>query len=1341
MENNLDYAKELARLQRQEYEAHSVAAKHGFEFSNDTTALLHQAIIETRRNLVLAAGVPASIVSTGGVPAGNVPASGVPAGSLSASIVSTGGVHTGSVPAGSLPASESVPAIFTNDPAATSPLTPGYSLGSSSTFAVDPVATKRVNTIHPQSQIVRALQSPVQTRSTVQKSKFDEKPSSVAKALEDLDWVASMQEEMQQFYHQQVWKLVPLPDGKIAIGTKWILKNKRDARGIVVYVDDIIFGSTNKAWCDEFEVLMKGEFEMSAMGELTFFLGLQVKQMLDRIFISQDKYVKDMLKKFDMESLRTTTTPYEVLKNKSKDDPDDAVNVHLFRSMIGSLMYLTASRPDIMFALEAYSDSDYAGSHGDRKSTTGGCQFLGRSCCGQVLWIQNQMLDYGFNLMNTKIFIDNQSTICIVKNPVFHQRIKHIGIRHHFIRDANEKNLIQSTLGCSIPKYWDWGRNKPKGRLTIVYTVYTNFCAGLYVYSYIFWSILSCRMNVVSCGVLLYADHIVSRSPMLLVLLVHADGPSSAPEPTPVREPSPVMEPIPMREPTPRPVREPTPDSPRPPSPPPRSEESNEAPPTQAPPAAGGAEDSAALTALSIKLDRVKRLEGLLHQIKQRLVLFDSKGEDATPTEQDIDLEALHTLASTSLGGDSIDKAAGHAAAEVPADATMPFRSTSTTRRRLMKPFTSSTSAQVLDNIPPGADIPATATTIPAGSSMDAAVYAAAAPSSPILAIDKGKAPMVDESLPADLLSEQECILKNLHDYQLGEDLAKKLHTEQEAKFARPQEELAQKAQAERVALPTKHGLGLSDQCRRELDTAQLIYTESDWVELLAKIATNSALSKQLLGDDVTEDNMNERLGMLLLRKRRELAEQRSTFRPKPTLDAPSAKRANQGVPQVLAAESCPADTSTASAHVSVEPSVAASTPSSSHKRRKHIAKKGVTPIVDIADAALIKFNSDIGSDDDPLPYAPYAGWKMVPSPLGFVHAYYDLAGQTKHFTSLRELLHMVERTDLQKLLGTVDNLYQREDPDTFDFLFWRIHSWRLYPRAQVHILETVDGWVIYMFVDVSYPLSAATLERMLKHGLEVPKLLVGGDLTMAEQLSWLVQEQTTLGKDKSNPLTVGSLLKTIWSSIHHLLTNEVLTSPEQTTLGKDVSNPFMAVMVCQKPLGYFSLPMIHVPRAKLVINPPGYVVPAGRVCSHLCCCVSAECQIVNNSKKGLGYENHNAVPPPYIGNFMHPTPDLSFTGLNEFDNKPVAENTKSSKEETKAVRKDDDALIIKEWVSDDEEENVSQPKLENKIVRLIIVKKELVKPRQHEKTARKTVRQVEHNRQNTHRARGNQRN
>ncbi|GJT65360.1 putative ribonuclease H-like domain-containing protein [Tanacetum coccineum] len=266
--------------------------------------------------------------------------------------------------------------------------------------------------------------------------------------------------------------------------TLFLKKDKHDIILVQVYVDDIIFGSTKKSWCNEFEALMKSRFQMSSMGELTFFLGLQVKQKPNGIFISQDKYVDEILKKFDFANVKSASTPIETQKPLVKDEEASDVDVHLYRSMIGSLMYVTASRPDIMFAvcacsrfqvtpktshltavkrifrylkgkpklglwyprestfdLESYSDSDYAGANLDRKSTTGGCQFLGRrlitwqckkqtivatstteaeyvaaaSCCGQVLWIQNQMLDYGFNFMNTKIYIDNESTICIVK--------------------------------------------------------------------------------------------------------------------------------------------------------------------------------------------------------------------------------------------------------------------------------------------------------------------------------------------------------------------------------------------------------------------------------------------------------------------------------------------------------------------------------------------------------------------------------------------------------------------------------------------------------------------------------------------------------------------------------------------------------------------------------------------------------------------------------------------------------------------------------------------------------------------------------------------------------------
>nr|GEV92060.1 hypothetical protein [Tanacetum cinerariifolium] len=137
----------------------------------------------------------------------------------------------------------------------------------------------------------------------------------------------------------------------------------------------------------------------------------------------------------------------------------------------------------------------------------------------------------------------------------------------------------------------------------------------------------------------------------------------------------------------------------------------------------------------------------------------------------------------------------------------------------------------------------------------------------------------------------------------------------------------------------------------------------------------------------------------------------------------------------------------------------------------------------------------------------------------------------------------------------------------------------------------------------------------------------------------------------------------------------------------------------------------------------------------------SFDSEIVDNCKKGLGYEKYDAVLPPYTRNFMPPTPDLSFTSLDEFVNKPVVENSKSDEEVSKVVRKSDDTLIIEDWVSDSEEENVSQTKIEKKTVKPSIAKIEFVKPKQQEKTARKTVKQVKKHRQNTHSPRGNQRN
>ncbi|GKC36568.1 putative ribonuclease H-like domain-containing protein [Tanacetum coccineum] len=140
--------------------------------------------------------------------------------------------------------------------------------------------------------------------------------------------------------------------GKID-NTLFIKRDKSDILFIQVYVDDIIFGSTRKKMYTEFEKMMHKKFQMCSIGELTIFLGLQVKQKEDWIFISQDKYVNEILNKFGFSDVKTARTHMETQKALLKDVDGEDVDAHLYRSMIGSLMYLTFSRPDIMFAAYA----------------------------------------------------------------------------------------------------------------------------------------------------------------------------------------------------------------------------------------------------------------------------------------------------------------------------------------------------------------------------------------------------------------------------------------------------------------------------------------------------------------------------------------------------------------------------------------------------------------------------------------------------------------------------------------------------------------------------------------------------------------------------------------------------------------------------------------------------------------------------------------------------------------------------------------------------------------------------------------------------------------------------
>ncbi|GKB60857.1 ribonuclease H-like domain-containing protein [Tanacetum coccineum] len=470
------FLEELERLKRQENEANDAAEAFRKEFAQCTEDLLLQtgAARATSTNTVNTVSTPISTASPS-----NVFRAGGP------------DLNNNDQDDSQMPTLKDIydnpsDGIFTNasydDEGAVADFT-----NLETTVNVSPIPTSRIHFIHPTTQILRDPTLAVQTRSKIE-------PKKISQALKDESWRA--------------------------IGTKWVYRNKKDERGVVVRnkarlvaqgykqeegidydevfapvarieairiflafasymrfivyqmhvksaflygtIDEEVYVSQPLGFVDP-KFPKKSGYRRGTIDKTLFIKKdkndiMLVKHKEDDIFISQDKYVVEILKKFDFAIVKITSTPIETQKPLTMDEEAADVDYVLV------LGFRVSS-----FDLEAYSDSDYAGANLDRKSTTGGCQFLGRrliswqckkqtivatstteaeyvaaaNCCGQVLWIQNQMLDYGFNFMNTKIYIDNESTICIVKNPVFHSKTKHIKIRHHFIRDAYEKKLIQ----------------------------------------------------------------------------------------------------------------------------------------------------------------------------------------------------------------------------------------------------------------------------------------------------------------------------------------------------------------------------------------------------------------------------------------------------------------------------------------------------------------------------------------------------------------------------------------------------------------------------------------------------------------------------------------------------------------------------------------------------------------------------------------------------------------------------------------------------------------------------------------------------------------------------------
>nr|ABA98480.1 retrotransposon protein, putative, Ty1-copia subclass [Oryza sativa Japonica Group] len=216
----------------------------------------------------------------------------------------------------------------------------------------------------------------------------------------------------------------------------FVLKHGDNQLFVQIYVDDIIFGCSTHALVVDFAETMPREFEMSMMVELSYILGLQIKQTPQGTFVHQTKYTKDLLRRFKMENCKPISTPIGSTPVLDPDEDGEAVDQKENRSMIGSLLYLTASRPDIQFAvcLCARFQASPRASHRQAvkrimrkqssvaQSTAESEYIVAASCCSQIIWLLSTLKDYGLTLEKVPLFCDNTSAINIAKNPVRHSR-------------------------------------------------------------------------------------------------------------------------------------------------------------------------------------------------------------------------------------------------------------------------------------------------------------------------------------------------------------------------------------------------------------------------------------------------------------------------------------------------------------------------------------------------------------------------------------------------------------------------------------------------------------------------------------------------------------------------------------------------------------------------------------------------------------------------------------------------------------------------------------------------------------------------------------------------------
>nr|GEV97806.1 aminoacyl-tRNA synthetase, class 1a, anticodon-binding [Tanacetum cinerariifolium] len=545
---------------------------------------------------------------------------------------------------------------------------------------------------------------------------------------------------------------------------------------------------------------------------------------------------------------------------------------------------------------------------------------------------------------------------------------------------------------------------------------------------------------------------------------------------------------------------------------------------------------------------KVKTLEVKMKTKKRKMVVSDSDQED--DTTQNVDLDALCALANAAVAvvldipaasprvptiGPSDTSGVPPATSVIPLGASDAPTGASINLLSASNVFAAA-SAVPADSLNIPADVPADSTHVTAGVS------------------NKGKYLMVYEDIPI-----KARMFRQMEDDRLGEEAAKRLHEEDMAQMEREREKAQRKRQQETllgddvseetfparmVALIKKKRQALAEQLFKERQNRPLTPTQQkaymrQYVKNQSSAIYNTGWTMAYVKSFFDEQLKQEFEKILTVQSHSQIQAFSQTLkRPGPVLVEPSTKRPKS-----------PEAPTPSIPEVTISPAVT-SPPSSRTRRkslgRKHIHKPKLTPpkldldapaqtflkvvvdedsddedFIDEVWSVVVRWETflkvviDEDSDDEDFideVWSVVVRWEVLPTPLGEINALYRIDGSTKHFATLRQILHMVDRHDLMKLYGLVVQYYEHHPAAGAGLLFrgdlQEIQSWRLYTLSNVHVLETVSGEVLSMFTDVSYPLSVKLIERMLMHKLEIDLDFVGNDLTTAEQLIQFIKNQ-----------------------------------------------------------------------------------------------------------------------------------------------------------------------------------------------------------------------------------------